>query len=123
MFERIRQIFDRWHALEELARMSDQDLADLGVTRDQALTLATMPQDVPERLRAMAAIFGLSEDDLHRDHATWLEITETCASCGARPACKRKLEREAVFEGSVLPDEVAFCPNARTYKALAPTHA
>lgn len=123
MFERIRQIFDRWHALEELARMSDADLADLGVTRDQALALATMPADVPERLRAMAAIFGLSEADLHRDHATWLEVTETCASCGARPACKRKLEREAVFEGSVLPDEVAFCPNARTYKALAETRA
>lgn len=118
MFERIRKVFDRWHALEELAQMSDHDLADLGVSRDQALTLATMPTDVPDRLRAMATIFGLSETDLHRDHATWLEITETCAKCGARPACKRNLVREAVFAGSVLQDEVSFCPNAQSYKGL-----
>lgn len=123
MFERIRQIFDRWHALEELAQMSDSDLHDLGVTRDQALTLATMPRDVPQRLRTMAAIFGLTEDDLHRDHATWLEVTETCANCGARPACRRMLDREAVFEGSVLPGEVAFCPNAQTYRAMAQAQA
>lgn len=119
MFERIRQIFERWHALGEIAHLDDRELQDLGVTRDQAVLLASMPADVPERLRAMAAIFGLPEADLQRDHATWLELTETCAVCGARPACQRMLEREHVFEGSVQPGDVGFCPNAANYRAMA----
>ena len=53
MFDRIKALTHRWQDLKEIAQLSQRDLDDLGMTRDQVEAFARMPQDVPDRVRAM----------------------------------------------------------------------
>jgi hypothetical protein len=122
MFARFHRLLDRWRDLAWLEALDDRDLADLGVTRDQAMHLARLPADVPERMQAMAAIFGVDASTLQHDRATLTEISETCAGCRETAACRRTLDRARVLDGSIAPHQCGFCPNAGTFRDLAVQH-
>ncbi|MCF1709180.1 hypothetical protein L0V05_10160 [Tabrizicola sp. J26] len=115
MFERLRMMFDLWRDQREIEALSDREVEDLGVTRDQLRAFARLPMDVPERLTAMAAIFGLSEADLKQNYADYLELLEVCAHCGARRQCAETLDSFA----TARPEACGFCPNAGTYAQKA----
>lgn len=113
MFERIKSLITRWQELKEIDALTERDLADLGMSRAQVEAFARMPHDVPDRVTAMASIFGLSEDEVRADHGRWLELLETCGHCDAREACRRVLDR-AELSG---PHDCAFCLNAGAFNA------
>ena len=73
MFARIRALIDHLHDVQEVNALSDRDLDDLGMTRDQVLAFLRMPRDINDRVTAMGAIFGLSQVELKRDHGLWVE--------------------------------------------------
>jgi hypothetical protein len=116
MLERIRDFMLRWRELQEIEALTDRDLDDLGMTRDQVETFARMPRDTASRMAAMAALFGIPAADLKRDHALYQEMLCTCGTCSDRAACALVLERGELAR----PSDCAFCPNAASFAALAP---
>lgn len=107
MLERLRRLFTQYRDLSEVAALSERELIDLGVTRDQALQLAALPDDVPGRVAAMGRIFGLSEADLSRDRAVWSEMLTVCQSCRELPRCRKLLDQGQI----AAPADAGFCPN------------
>lgn len=107
MLDRLRKMFEQYRDLSEVAGLSDRDLADLGVSRDQARQLAALPDAVPERIAAMGRIFGLSEADLHRDRAIWQEMLAVCQNCRELRACRKLLDQAQ----TAVPGDAGFCPN------------
>lgn len=114
MLERIKALVARWHELQEVEALSDRELGDLGMSRQQVRAFVRMPQDVPDRLAHMAAIFGLGADELQANHAAYVEALETCGTCASRSACTRVLGQGA----AARPCDCGFCPNAPTFEAL-----
>jgi len=111
VIERLRTIARRHRDLRELSGLSDRELIDLGVTRDQAMTLATLPDDVPGRVAAMGQVFGVGEAELHHNRDAWNAMLETCAHCGALPACRRLMTEDHKSATAA----VEFCPNAGAF--------
>ncbi|MEZ5752333.1 MAG: DUF1127 domain-containing protein [Paracoccaceae bacterium] len=111
----LRALAKRRRDLRDLSAMSDGDLRDMGVSRAQAMGLAALPDTVPERMTAMARIFGLSPDQLQENRAEWHELLETCAHCGALSSCARFME----YEFRTVEAAQDFCPNAPDFTARA----
>jgi Domain of unknown function (DUF1127)/Family of unknown function (DUF6455) len=116
MFDRIRALLARLHQMEEVQALSDRDLDDLGMTRDQVLDFLRMPTDITQRVTAMGAIFGVSEAELRRDHAQWVELLSTCGHCESRGACAKVLALADMAD----PASVDFCGNSPAFTDLAP---
>ena len=114
MFERIKALMDRWGELKEVDRLSEHELDDLGMTRDQLRAFVQMPHDVGERVRHMGEIFGLSAEELQMNHEQWLEILSTCGQCTHRRECGQVLAKRGA-----QPEECGFCLNAGTFAAEA----
>lgn len=108
MLDRFRRFLARAADLRAVADLSDRELADLGVSRDQALNFVTLPDDVPGRIAAMGRIFGLTEADLTRDRGEWEQLLMTCNSCRELGACRRLLADADL----ATPTQAAFCPNS-----------
>lgn len=119
MFDRIKALITRWHDLRDVDALSDRDLADLGMSRAQVTAFARMPQDVPDRVLAMARIFGLDEVAVKANHAEWLQLLETCGPCQDRGACALVLERGDLAR----PRECGFCRNAPHFESKMHAHA
>jgi hypothetical protein len=115
MLDHLSHILHRWTALSVTGGPTDRDLADLGLTRDQADRLAHLPRAVPERMAAMAAIFGLSQAELEASRDDWLAFAETCADCRHKGACRSTLAKGP----AALRTETDFCPNAAQYASLS----
>lgn len=114
MFERIRALIARWQELKEVDSLSDRDLDDLGMTRDQVRAFALMPEDVQDRVTAMGRIFGISEADLKRDHAMWIELLESCGQCYDRGACGLALAQSDLTRAA----DCGFCRNRDNFTAM-----
>lgn len=114
MLEQLRAIFDQWHRIKEVQALTDRDIADLGISRGQLEHLMRLSADVPDRMAQMAAVFGLSPEQVERHHATYLDLLETCDRCGRKGDCRRALAR-----GDLQPGQVDFCPNAPSYVEMA----
>lgn len=113
MIDRLRALFRRSRDLNDLNAMSDHELADLGVSRAQAMDLARLPDDVPGRVAAMARLFGLTEDQLSADRDVWHALVQTCNHCEQLPKCARFMAAEASYAEDAL-----FCPNRRAFNDL-----
>ena len=119
MFNRIKALLDRWQDVREVSALSDRDLDDLGMSRAQVEAFVRMPHDVPDRVIAMARIFGLDEVEVKANHAEWLDLLEVCGTCHDRGACKLVLERGDLSR----PQDCGFCLNAPAFDAKASLHA
>lgn len=115
MFERIKALMDRWHDIKEVSQLTERDLDDLGMSRDQVEAFARMPRDISERVAHMAAIFGLSEAELKVNHEDYLGILSTCGACRERGKCTHLLAKGQ----SAHPAEAMFCGNAEAFEAQA----
>lgn len=114
MFDRIRNLIHRLHEVSEVNTLSDRDLSDLGLSREQVLDFIRMPTDIAQRVTAMGAIFGVPEADLKRDYAQWIDLLTTCGHCSDRAVCSSML-------ASDHPDPAActFCGNRRSFADMA----
>lgn len=111
MFNRLRPLLNRQRSNAEIAALSDHDLSDLGLNRDQLRRFARMPADVPDRVIAMGAVFGLSEGALRHHHDTWTDLLDLCSTCPDRGACALVLAKGLLAN----PRDAAFCPNRRSF--------
>lgn len=114
MFNRIRTLLHRLSEVKEVNALSDRDLSDLGLSRDQVMQFLHMPTDITERVTAMGAIFGVPEADLKRDHAQWIDLLTTCGHCADRKACSAVLGSD-----HPQPADCGFCGNRRSFADLA----
>lgn len=112
MIEVIKAIIDRWKEEQAVNALTDRDLKDLGMTRDQVLHFLRMPADIPERVLAMGRVFGLTEGNLKKNHSEWLDMVETCAACPDRGACALVLQKGEMAN----PRDATFCPNLPTFE-------
>ena len=115
MFERIKAVAEKWQSLKEVDSLTERDLDDLGMTRDQVYRFIRMPADIGDRVKHMAAIFGLSEADVQKDHTSYVEILERCGTCTDRAACSKVL----ALGDAARPEQCDFCRNARTFASAA----
>lgn len=115
MFERIRALVERAHALQEVAELSERELDDLGMTRSQIEAFVSMPKDVPDRVEAMAKIFGLSSEQIKQDQDAYNDLLYTCGQCPDRKACRQVLDRGALSR----PHDADFCLNKRAFAGTA----
>ena len=113
MFDRIKALTQRWQYLKEIAHFDQRELDDLGMTRDQVEAFARMPQDVPDRVVAMAQIFGLTEAQVRADGDRYHELLHTCGQCKDRKNCSKVLERGALAK----PSDAEFCLNKTSFAA------
>ncbi len=113
MLQAIRALIHRRREEKAVEALSDRDLADLGMSRAQVLHFLHMPADTPERLLAMARIFGLTEGEVKRDHGEWLDLVESCAACQDRAACALLLAKGTLAN----PRDAEFCPNRESFEA------
>lgn len=111
MFDRIKALTHRWQDLKEIAQFDQRELDDLGMTRDQIVAFARMPHDVPDRVAAMAQIFGLTEEQLRADQDRYHELLYTCGQCKDRKNCSKVLERGALAK----PSDAEFCLNKASF--------
>ena len=115
MFERIKALMERWHDVKEINELSQRDLDDLGMSRDQVQAFVRMPHDIGERVKHMAAVFGISDAELQANHDAYIDILSTCGNCRDRARCTHLLAQGA--EASPL--EASFCLNYDTFTAKA----
>lgn len=115
MLDRLSHILHRWAALSITGGPSEKDLADLGLTREQADRLAQLPRTVPERMTAMAAIFGIPQAVLESHVDDWLGLAETCAACRHKRECRATLAKGP----EARREETGYCPNAGHYAGLS----
>ena len=115
MFQRIKALVDHWHQLKEVDSLTVRDLDDLGMTRDQVESFVRMPHDVPDRVAAMAQIFGLTADQIKADHEAYIDLLYTCGHCKDRGACRRVLDRGEASR----PADADFCLNKTAFEQAA----
>jgi hypothetical protein len=112
MFQSIRTMIDRYRETRALDALTERDLADLGMSREQVAHFIRMPADTPDRVVAMARIFGLSEGEVKRDHGEWIDLVGVCAECADRGACGVLLGKGDLAN----PRDATFCPNHKTFE-------
>lgn len=111
----LRRLNEQSRNIKEIAALDDRAFADMGVSRDQALNLAAMPDDVADRVQAMGHVFGQGAAELTRNRAEWVQMVETCAHCNNIPQCQRFLRQN----GHPAPYGAGFCPNRALFNARA----
>lgn len=115
VIETLRAIARRHRDLRTLAALDDRALSDLGINREQALHLASMPKEVAGRVQVMARVFGADPHALQQHRDLWTGLVETCAECGALPACRVFMDEG----GSDAASARGFCPNAPAFAQAA----
>lgn len=114
IMENFFRLFRISRDINDIMAMSERELADLGVSRTEAMQLATLPDEVPARVRAMAKLYGLSADALLSDRRLWHELLNGCNHCADVATCDRFLSGPAKQE----PVDIAaltFCPNRESF--------
>lgn len=115
MFERFKALRARLRDLAEVEELRESDLADLGLSRDQMRALVAIPQDVSDRMTAMAAVFGITPAELAADRGDFVDMLCNCNSCKSQGACKRELAKGAAAD----PANTGFCVNHDSFADMA----
>ncbi|WP_435259974.1 DUF6455 family protein [Thioclava sp. FR2] len=113
MLQSVRNFIERWRDAKAVEAMSERELAELGMRRDQVLNFLRMPPDTPDRVVAMARVFGLTAGEVKADHAEWLDLLETCSQCGDRGACALTLSKGDLAG----PRDAEYCPNKSAFES------
>lgn len=105
----------RWTLADEVARLDDREVADLGLSRTELRSVAQAGSRPRRLMTAMMARVGVRPSDLRRVPGLMREVELNCASCADKRRCRRWLrsaEPAATYRD--------FCPNADSFdRALA----
>ncbi len=103
----------RQAALEkELQRLTDTDLADIGISRNLIADVA-WSREAPQLLQQMLQKLEIADGILARHPGLRDELARACRSCGARNLCRHWMRREQA-DNSYRD----FCPNESQFAAL-----
>jgi hypothetical protein len=111
----IKDVLHCRRAVREVDTLSERDLHELGLSRDEARAFARIPPEVTARVARMASVYGLGADDIQHDIPGYRALVAACATCGRAGECRDRLEDAA----RLTPADMAFCPNAATFGRLA----
>lgn len=100
--------------LNNLATAEGPALADIGLSRAEALDLAAAPLSTHRRMVTMAQAYGLSEQDIAHEHWRNVDMARTCAHCDVRSECKAWMEGD-----DRRAEDAGFCPNTAQFMELA----
>lgn len=114
MFEWIRKDQARRRDLKEIAALDDNDLTDIGLSREDLTHLAMTDPAVFARMDRMAALHGLTPDDVQADRPEFATLARTCEDCAAKGRCDDTLARHTIRLG-----DTGFCPNHDAYRDMA----
>jgi hypothetical protein len=111
MFERFKALRVRLRELAEIQDLSEADLNDLALSRDQLRALVEIPPDVADRVARMAQIFGLTPEDLTADRGEYVDVLATCSTCQTRAECAHEMAKGDAADA----ENCGFCVNAGTF--------
>jgi hypothetical protein len=111
MFERLKAMRARMKELAEIDALTEGDLIDLGLSRDQMRALIEIPKGVTDRVAAMAAIFGISDVELAADRSEYVDVLCNCKGCRSLGDCGQELSKGDMAD----PENCGFCVNAGTF--------
>ena len=111
MFERLKELHSRIKALAEIDNLSESDLTDLGLNRDQMRMLVAIPRDVGDRVAAMARLFGVDPAGLQADRSEFVDVLAKCSQCQVLGQCAHELAKGDAAD----PENCGFCVNAATF--------
>ena len=93
--------------------VSEMDAADLGLSRDDALTFLRARPGVSQQSADMAARLGLTEADIQKEHWRAVDIARACSQCKSSKSCANFLSgRQSDFT-------IEACPNFDRFVELA----
>ena len=115
MLTHLKTLITRWQNTREVDNLSREELADMGMTRDQVRTFTRMSPRVAQRVTAMGQVFGAPQAALTRDPAEWADLLSGCDRCADKGACGVALSRGDITQ----PSDAGFCPNRGTFTRLA----
>ncbi|MDE3079815.1 MAG: DUF1127 domain-containing protein [Paracoccaceae bacterium] len=118
MLERLKAMLDHHREHLEIAQMSERDLDDIGLTREQLLNVVDTPEEVSRRVLQMAARHGISEHELESYRQDFAILLDNCAHCHSVGKCGRMLA-----DPTQTAEDATFCPNHEEYLALVPEKA
>ena len=99
-----------------LRKMPAQGWADLGADKGDFMQIASGPSCVTERMRAMAAAYGLEPSDLGKERWRQVDMARACATCPSTRACTRWLKGPNLNIA-----QAGFCPNKAHFSELSGT--
>lgn len=111
----MRDLRHRLAMQHEAGRMTEAACRDFGMSASDLAAAVTMRIDVPDRMRRMSVVFGAAPALARADRWQLFDMARACDGCRHRRACARALDGD----GSAGPQDVAFCPNAGEYRAMA----
>jgi hypothetical protein len=113
-----QEVRDSWQRMHELEMLSDFEIErmarDVGVTTDELLRMATLPQGASDLLDRRLAALSLDPEDVGKLSSLLMaDLRRTCALCSEKARCAEDLDQ--------VPQErhwEAYCPNAGTLRTL-----
>src|SRR5690625_4306835 len=97
-----------------IARMGERELAGIGFTASDLRGMIRLPADIRDRMEAMAAVHGVSPEQIDAERWRAFDMIQVCGHCPHRRACAA-----ALADPEVTPERCGFCPNAASYRELA----
>lgn len=114
MMEWLKQKQEHHRQQAEIKALSESDLNDIDLSRDELLSVVAAPEAVLQRQTAMAARFGLNEGEMNKHRHDMVVAVVACTHCGSTRECGRYLAGQAGSEAAA-----DFCPNAGLYNVIA----
>lgn len=114
MFSRMHKNDARRRELKEIEALDDRDLTDIGLGRAALAHLVETDPAVFSRMGRMAALHGLTDDDVQADRPEFAALARICEDCAAKGQCDHTLAKPGTRAA-----DTGFCPNHDAYRGMA----
>jgi uncharacterized protein YjiS (DUF1127 family) len=101
-------------AFRELAALTDRQLDDIGLQRDELVLAVAGVADAPERVGMMASKLGIEGECFEARRPLLNQMVKRCAACRTKVLCAWWLA-----EGGAKDAYREFCPNAGAFVELS----
>lgn len=106
--------FHQGQAFRDLADLTDRQLEDIGLQRDELVLAVAGAAEAPERVGMMASKLGISAETMEHRRALLNGMVKRCAVCRNKVLCAWWLA-----EGGAQDAYREFCPNAGAFVELS----
>ena len=110
----IAERFQQSQAFLELAALTDRQLEDIGLQRDELVLAVAGAAQAPERVGMMASKLGIGPESFACRRPLLNRMVKRCAACRSKVLCAWWLA-----EGGAEDAYREFCPNAGAFVELS----